>query len=198
MVGMHLTKTRGGITTLTSGILGSRLIEKYDVTYIESQIEEGSTFEKLFAALLALIKFVYKCVFERPHLAYVHVGCSASLYREPTFALLASIVGIKVISHLHAGDLSEFLSRQPGLGRTYIRRALRRSSMMIAVSNESAAQMTKMLGPANISIIPNAIDTTWLEDPPQQLLTRDVEGPTRILFVGAAGRLKGEGPCEGT
>ena len=40
MVGMHLTKTRGGITTLTGAILNSRLKDEFDFIYVASQAED--------------------------------------------------------------------------------------------------------------------------------------------------------------
>src|SRR5688572_14502690 len=81
MVGMHLTKTRGGITTLTSAILNSTLRHDFDFIYLASQAEDFGKFRKVLLALGAALRFAGVCVLKRPDLVYIHVGSNASLYR---------------------------------------------------------------------------------------------------------------------
>ena len=193
MVGMHLTKTRGGITTLITEILKSALKDEFEFTYIESQAEDFGKFGKAFLALQAIIRFIWICFWKRPKLVYVHLGSNASLYRESIFIFLAKLFGQKVIAHFHAGDIDNYYPFQSKIGKKFIRTAIGVCDSVIAVSHESARQLKNITGSPKISVIPNAIDTSVFnqsncsaEDDSQ------TDGTIRLLFVGAVGKLKGE------
>ncbi|MDQ4123384.1 MAG: glycosyltransferase family 4 protein [Acidobacteriota bacterium] len=190
MVGMHLTKTRGGITTLIAEILKSPLADEFEFVYIESQAEDFGKFGKVFLALQAIFRFIWNCLWKRPELVYVHLGSNASLYRESIFILLAKLFGKRTIAHFHAGDIDNYYPFQSKVGQKFIRLALALSDSVIAVSQESARQLRNIAGSIKISVIPNAIDTSVfnaIEHSP-----KDADEAIRLLFVGAVGKLKGE------
>jgi glycosyltransferase involved in cell wall biosynthesis len=192
MVGMHLTKTRGGITTLTTDILESRLGRKFDITYIASQAEAFGKIGKIILAAVATIRFAAVCIWKRPDLAYIHVGSNASLYRESAFILLAKLLGRRTIAHFHAGDVRMYLPGQPSIGRKFIRWALSHSDRIIAVSAESLDDLREMLPFAEITLLPNAIDFSWLCSHKANSMVDSEDDKVRLLFVGAVGKLKGE------
>jgi glycosyltransferase involved in cell wall biosynthesis/peptidoglycan/xylan/chitin deacetylase (PgdA/CDA1 family) len=188
MVGMHLTRTRGGITTLARQILDSSLSASYDVRYIPSQAEDLGPLRKLLLAAVAYARFIVASLFDRPALAYVHVGSNASLYRESLFILLARLMRLPVLAHFHAGDIDEYLACQPATGKLFIRKALAASDRLIAVSRRSAAQLMALGDPLDIVILPNAIDTGVF----QPRRSEHDDGSIGLLFIGATGKLKGE------
>ena len=188
MVGMHLTKTRGGITTLIAEILNSRLKNDFEFVYIESQAEDFGGLGKALLALLAIWRFIFNCLSQRYDLIYVHLGSNASLYRESIFIVLAKLFGKKVISHFHAGDIDNYYPFQSKIGQKFIRWAVSLSDSLIAVSEESARQLREITGSANITVITNAIDTTVFDSGERSATDEAV----KILFVGAVGKLKGE------
>ena len=148
MVGMHLTKTRGGIPTLTKELLQSSLIDDFEFDYIASQAEDFGKFSKVNLAFQSLLKIVGKCVRRAPELVYVHVGSNASLYRESFFIVLAKIFGLKTIVPFRAGDFDFYYVRQNRFGKFYIRRAINLSSALIAVSEDSARRLRELVGSA--------------------------------------------------
>lgn len=189
MIGMHLTKTRGGISTLTKEILNSSLTDDFEFEYIASQAEDFGKFAKARLALEAIFQFVRNCVRDAPESVYVHVGSNASLYRESFFILLAKIFRLKTIAHFHAGDFDFYYARQNPFGKFFIRRAIGLSDGLIAVSQDSARRLGEVVGAGkNVICIPNGIDTSEFDFPPK----RENDEPIRILFVGAIGKLKGE------
>ena len=192
MVGMHLTKTRGGITTLIAEILKSPLKDDFEFVYIESQAEDFGKFGKMFLALKAISRFIFNCLRKRPKLVYVHLGSNASLYRESIFIFLAKLLGKKTITHFHAGDLDNYFPFQNSAGQKFIRTALRRSDKLIAVSQESARQLRDLTQSANVSVIANAIDTSIFNNGDSAAKNKPDERAIRLLFVGAVGKLKGE------
>ena len=192
MVGMHLTKTRGGITTLISEILKSPLKDEFEFIYIESQAEDYGSLGKAFLAARALAKFVFVCCRLRSETVYIHLGSNASLYRESVFIRLAKIFGKKVFTHFHAGDIGNYYPFQNKFGRKFIRQAIRSSDKIIAVSEESAGQLRNITGANNIFVIPNAIDTSAFKFSERSTGEHRTNQTVRLLFVGAIGKLKGE------
>ncbi len=188
MVGMHLTKTRGGITTLIAEILKSPLKDDFEFIYVESQAEDFGKFGKAFLALTAIVRFIWNCLRKRPDLVYVHLGSNASLYRESVFIFLAKFLGKKTVAHFHAGDIDNYYPFQTRIGQKFIRLALGLSDNFIAVSQESARQLRNITQSANISVITNAIDTSVFN----VRNGSSTGGVVRLLFVGAVGKLKGE------
>ena len=190
MVGMHLTETRGGISTLINEILRSSLNDDFDFDYIASQSENCGKFAKARLATRAILQFVGKCLRRSPELVYVHLGSNASLYRESIFIRLAKFFNLKIIAHFHAGDFDNYYPRQNFFGRRFIRRAIRSSDNLIAVSEDSAECLGKLVGaPERVTIVPNGIKTSEFDFSPER---ESVDGFVRILFVGAIGKLKGE------
>jgi glycosyltransferase involved in cell wall biosynthesis len=192
MVGTHLTKTRGGITTLTAGIIGSELKEDFDFIHIASQAEDFGRVRKMLLAVTAGARFIRICLFKRPRLVYIHLGSNASLYRESAFILIAKLLRKKILSHFHAGDINEYFPRQPKWGQDFIKAGIGASNKVIAVSQESARHLRGIWEGLNISVIPNVIDTSAFSDESSFSGEDKAGGPVRLLFVGAAGKLKGE------
>lgn len=190
MVGMSLTKTRGGISTLIGEILNSDLKDDFAVEYIESQAEDFKGFDKLILAIKAVFLFVVKILTKNPSLIYVHIGSNASLYRESFFVVLAKIFGKKTVAHFHAGDVDEYLEKQSNLGRNFISWAIAQSDKLIAVSKDSAEKLQKLAPKNEIEVIVNAIDTKPFAFSPNRFENRSKI--VRLLFVGAMGKLKGE------
>ncbi len=188
MVGMHLTKTRGGITTLIAEILNSPLNNNFEFDYISAQAEDFGRIRKFLLAWQAVSGFLIKCVFRSPKLVYVHFGGNASLYREGFFVLLAKILRKKTIGHFHAGDVENYYPFQRKIGRRFIGAALKSCDGMIVVSKESARQLLNIVPHAAIKLIPNAIDTAAFD------FRREIKNTeiVHLLFVGAVGKLKGE------
>lgn len=187
MVGMHLTKTRGGITTLISAIRRSSISREFDTTYIASQAEEFRKPAKLLLALGSAVKVAWHCLARRPDLVYVHVGSNASLYREGCFILLAKLLRRIVVTHFHAGDAELYYSKQSAPGRRLIKAALDASDGMIAVSTETARVVRSISGRDQVAVIRNAIDPAAFHQ--KEATTK---GTLSVLFVGATGKLKGE------
>lgn len=190
MIGMSTTRTRGGISTLISDILASNLRDRFEIEFIESQAEDLRGLRKLTLAIAASAKTIARLVFNRPALVYIHVGSNASLYREPLFALIARVFGVPSVAHFHAGDVDEYLAAQPYAGRRFVSFALGVARRLIAVSDDSAAKLARLVPNGDIVTIQNAIDASTLDFPMERFSIRS--GPARILFVGAMGKLKGE------
>jgi len=195
MVGMHLTKTRGGISTLIAEILNSPLKNQFEFVYIESQAEDFNKFGKAFLAAWAIVRFVFNCLSASPALVYVHLGSNASLYRESVFIFLAKFFGKKVVAHFHAGDIDNYFPFQSKLGQKFIQRAINISDKVIAVSTESARQLRNITCSPNVSVITNAVNTSNfnvfnINDASPK--NRQKAETVKLLFVGATGKLKGE------
>jgi O-antigen/teichoic acid export membrane protein/glycosyltransferase involved in cell wall biosynthesis len=187
MVGAHLTRTLGGITTMIKEILNSPLAEEFEFRHIESQADESGRIGKLTLAIEALVKFVAAILLWRPHVAYVHVGGNASLYRKIPFIALARLLGCQAVTHFHAGDFDFYYDKQSRFGRWLIRRGLGLSHRLIAVSEALGKRLHELEHGKKVSVVPNGIETAVFG-----VQRASSTGCVRLLFVGAMGRLKGE------
>lgn len=187
MVGAHLTKTLGGISTVISEILHSPLAREFEFRHLASQADEYSKLGKIELAIRSLIKFATLLVWWRPSLAYIHVGGNASLYRKVPFILLARLLRRRVVTHFHAGDFDFYYYRQPWLGREIIRRGLGLSHLLITVSDHLGQRLNQLLPDSDVTVIPNGIRTAIFNGR-QKVSNQHI----RLLFVGAMGKLKGE------
>lgn len=187
MVGMHLTRTRGGITTLAQSILRSPLNEEFEFTYIASQAEDFGHLRKLALAMTAYARFLVQAM-RRPTLVYVHIGSNASLYRESLFVRTAKLLRLKVMAHFHAGDVIEYYRRQPIAGQAFISNSICSADLVIAVSAESESKIASIAPSARTRLIANRVDIDPFVEIPAE---RKNEKP-RLLFIGAVGKAKGE------
>lgn len=190
MVGTHLTKTRGGITTLITELLNSELQNDFQIRYIASQAEDFGGFRKGILALSAMLKFAVEIFRRPPTLVYIHIGSNASLYRESLFIILAKVFNRKVIGHFHAGDIDEYFSVQSNVGQMFISKSLSLCDRLIAVADESARKLKKLAPESEIEVVVNSIKTDDFNFLPHRFDQR--KNLVRILFVGAMGKLKGE------
>ncbi len=187
MVGAHPTRTLGGISAVINELLRSSLTTEFDLRHLASQIDEYRRFGKLALAMTAYVRFFLCLLWWRPQLIYVHVGSNASLYRKAVFITLARWSRRAVLTHFHAGDFDHYYEQQSRLGQWLIRAGLGQSHRLIAVSNATAARLHALLPQAEITMIPNGVETTAFTPP-----DRPQDGLVRLLFVGAMGKLKGE------
>ena len=190
MVGAHPTKTLGGISTLISDILNSRLTQEFEFRHIVSQVDEYARLGKLALAIKALVHFVAHLIRWRPQLVYVHVGGNSSLHRKTVFIALARLAGRRVISHFHAGNFESYFARQSVFGRKLILWGLGRSNQFIAVSHETARMLGKRWPEVETAVVPNGINTELFAPAPAEV--RATGQNVRLLFVGKMGFLKGE------
>ena len=187
MLGPHPTKTLGGISAVINELLRSPLNTEFAFQHIASQRDDYRRFSKFVLALTSLWQFVWALVWWHPQLIYVHIGSNASLYRKAVFITLARACRQTILTHFHAGDFDHYYNRQARLGQWWIRRGLRQSHKLIAVSQASARRLHELLPAAQVAVIHNGIDTAAFAHghPPQASFVR-------LLFVGAMGKLKGE------
>lgn len=188
MIGPHRTQTLGGISTMIDGLLRSPVATEFEFRHIVSQADECGRPGKFALAAQALWQFALALLRWRPHLVYVHVGSNASLYRKTIFLLLARGLGQRIVAHFHAGDFDHYYARQPRPGKALIRAGLRCSHQLIAVSRAAEQRLRALLPGAEITLIPNGIRTTDFA-----VAECRNDRYVRLLFVGAMGRLKGEG-----
>ncbi len=194
MLGAHPTKTLGGISTLISDILHSKLTGEFEFKHVVSQMDECGKLGKLTLMFSALLRFGFALLRWRPDVVYVHVGGNASLYRKGVFIALARLAGWRVIAHFHAGNFAPYFAAQSRFGRQCILRGLGLSQKFIAVSQEMAGWLGELWPAVEISVIPNGVRTELFAPttPAAQAVATPNAAP-RLLFIGKMGFLKGEG-----
>jgi len=82
----------------------------------------------------ALLQILWLALRGRITLLHVHMASWGSVLRKGVIVRLASLLGIPVVLHLHAGDFLTFYERLPPLGKLWTLGVLRRADRLVVLS----------------------------------------------------------------
>jgi glycosyltransferase involved in cell wall biosynthesis len=177
---------RGGVAAVVAGWRAQGLFEREGVRYVITHAERGPL-GKLAALGGAAARLLYACVAARPAIVHAHSASRASFWRKSLLLALARAAGCRTVYHLHGGGFREFAGQEAGpLARWWIRRTLRRSSAVIALSDSWAEYLRTLAPGANVLALPNAVPL-----PPEPGVGAGLAEPGRILMLGRASAAKG-------
>lgn len=174
---------KGGIASVVNGYRGSVLEAHYRITYIESY-QNGSKWSKLVKALKAYLAFCRLLRRDTPDLVHVHSSFGPSFYRKMPFILWSAARGIPVVNHIHGAEFDSFYEKASETKRRQIRKVYGKCTRLVALSEEWADRLGKLVPGDKIDILEN-----YCHIPEVPYDTgRDRK---RILFLGELGERKG-------
>jgi glycosyltransferase involved in cell wall biosynthesis len=102
------------------------------------------------------------------------------MYRKAVLVVLAKALGRRVVLHIHSGpgDVASFRAGMSGRRAGLLRSSLRRSDVVLAVSEASRVELEKAFGLTEIALIPNAAPPVA----PEPAVVRRREG--QVVFLG--------------
>lgn len=163
----------GGMTQVVNGYLRWPF-ERFRVRVIVSR--DGSSGPR--AALLAAGAAVRLLVLpgRRRSVVVVHLSQGGSFVREGSLLRLAARLGTPVVAHLHGSAFADYAGKEPGR----VRRVLAAADLVLALSEESAGVVERMVPSIPVHRVPNVVE---IEAPEQK--------EQRVVFGGAVTRRKG-------
>ena len=176
-------ESRGGISSVVSMYRDGGLFD-HDVAFLASY-KDGSTAGKIGHYLRFLAVYLWRLI-TVPTLQVVHVHSASrgSFARKSLVLLLAKCFGKRVILHIHGAEFTLFYSQSPRWLQPLLRWTLRRSDVIIALSQKWKADLFSICQHPDIRVIYNP---TILRTPNPEVN----EGPVRFLFMGRVGQRKG-------
>jgi glycosyltransferase involved in cell wall biosynthesis len=85
---------------------------------------------RMFFALERMLKFIFYCIYKRPHTVLIFSGNKPSIYEKGAMAILASFCGIGVILAPRGGPIAEEIQKSAFL-RKFVGFVIRRSSYIV-------------------------------------------------------------------
>lgn len=161
-------------------LLSSPLADRYRIRMIVTY-KAVSAPRKLARFLAALVELAVWCLGRGPRIVHIQGAVRGSLYRKSVCVLLARTLRRPVLFQIHAGpgDIEDFVAGLDPLRLRVFGAALRRATMTVAVSSESARAVERCFGVGNVGVLANPV-------PPVAGGGVDVGavGGSRVLYLG--------------
>jgi glycosyltransferase involved in cell wall biosynthesis len=191
LIGAHTGLPVGGISKNYEALLASDLPRKANVTFIETS-KGGLAFSERGGRKIAnlinagenIFRFIATVLKVKPDIVYLGTASGLSLLKHGGMALIARLLGFKVIVQFH---FSYSKLNMRGLVGGFIQWVIPRCSGIVILSSEwfpLAAKYPKL----PVKFIPNAIDTSLFSDIQRP---RTADSTVRLLYLGHLGREKG-------
>ncbi|MBW4560914.1 MAG: glycosyltransferase family 4 protein [Mojavia pulchra JT2-VF2] len=184
MVGSSLEQN-GGIASF------EKLILKHAPTDIEIQHitshDEGSIAHRLIIFVKALVKFLWRLIFEQTDIIYLQISEGGNLLRKSIFALIAFIFRKPVLLHAHGAEFHLTYSRLPEWAKQLLSGIFRRCSGLIVLSKtwKDYYVLNLDLNPQRVFVLPNPAEL------PVEIPQRMNANQVTLLFCGRVGQRKG-------
>jgi glycosyltransferase involved in cell wall biosynthesis len=148
---------KGGMPAVMRALLGSRLGELYALEVIPTY-DRPEPLARLAYFLRGMLSLVRWCAGRGSRIVHIHTTVRGSLYRKSFLVAVATLMRRPVVLHLHAGagDIAEFDRRIGPARRALFRRAFRAADRVLSVSQASADEVERRLGPSGVLVVPNA------------------------------------------
>jgi glycosyltransferase involved in cell wall biosynthesis len=113
-------------------------------------------------------------------IAHFHISNGGAWVREGMLIQVAQARGLRTVVSLHGYEFPEFARRQP----RFVRAVLRRVDHVICLSDESRAEIVRLLNSDRVTVLPNPVSIDHAA--PSAAQTQPV-----VLFAGSVGLRKG-------
>ena len=189
----------GGLATFVDILLSSSYLqERYELIHLDTtRGRRGAGLASRFALInivyfvrqaIRLIRIANRC---RPELIHVPMTSFWAYWKDAAFILMARMLGMKVVAHLHGGVFDRYYRQSPRLIRRLIGWVMRRADVVIALSNGWKKFLLEEVRPdINIQVVPNCVDAMFAKAI-DEASVRDERREEIVLFVGGVGSRKG-------
>ena len=197
IVGPNLAQV-GGVSTFINILLSSaRLQEEFQLLHLDTT--RGSSgaglagqlrLVNLYYFITQVYQFFRLVIKFHPQVVHLPVTSYWAFWKATGFIILAKIMSLKIIAHLHGGMFDQYYGSRSKLVRRLIGLVLHQADIIIALSQWwKDFLLREVKSDLNIEVIPNTIDWSFAKainaDKPKQ------QNGTTILFVGGLGHRKG-------
>jgi glycosyltransferase involved in cell wall biosynthesis len=189
----------GGLATFVSILLSSEILqEKYELIHFDTtRGAHGKGVASQFHPIniLYFLKqsaaLVWIGLTRHPAILHVPITSYWAFWKDAAFILMARMLGMKVVAHLHGGLFKRYFDENPPLAKKLIGWMMRRANVVIALSDGwKKFLLTEIRPDLNVQVVPNTVDASFahmLSDNHN----RPVHPDNSILFMGSLGTHKG-------
>jgi glycosyltransferase involved in cell wall biosynthesis len=189
----------GGVATFVNILLSSPvLVKQFTLIHLDTsrtQADVGLENRPSLLNLTYLVRQAFQLIRMgirlQPSVVHIQTTSGLSFWKTAVFIITSKLLGMKTIAHLHGGMFKKFYRESNPIMRSAIRRNLRRSDLVIALSDSWKNFLLEEVGQnLKVEVVHNTVDPMFA-----QALENTGGAPPRtaktILFMGNLGRHKG-------
>jgi glycosyltransferase involved in cell wall biosynthesis len=194
MVGTDMA-SKGGVSSVI------RLYQEaglFNSVHFMASYRDGSTGQKLLYFARFLGQYASALVTQpQLRLVHVHTASYGSFMRKSLVILLARMFGKKVVIHMHGAGFAVFYDKMPVAFRWVIRRVLRSSDVLIALSSQWQNDLYRICQHPDIRVLynPTVLKNPVFNEPDIAKIAEGCHagdgGQVNFLFMGRLGQRKG-------
>ena len=189
----------GGLATFVRILLSSAYMqERYELIHLDTTRGPRGVGQANRLAVVNLYYFVRQAVefiklgFRyRPRLLHVPVTSFWSCWKDAAFILMARVMGMKVVAHLHGGAFQRYYLGSPLPIQWTIGCIMRRAHVVIALSDRWKRFLLEEVSPnLNVQVVANTVDAMFAQAM-DEVDEHSIENQNLVLFVGLLSQGKG-------
>lgn len=177
-------QTRGGISSCVRMLRDTPLWTMWYAEHLTTH-RDGSVLGKVFAFAVAVPRFAYAALIQRPDIVHLHMSAHGSFLRKAILFWIARSANIPVLVHVHGSEFDAFHSRAPRPLRALIRVTLNNADVVVALGERWAQRLRTIAPRAVVVTVPNAVRVVGSAHQPAQ------GEPVHVVFLGEIGERKG-------
>lgn len=173
-------KDKGGMVTVMSGIMSSKLSKEYNIIHVPTYIVG----KKVSLFIIAIFKIVVYKIIYKVQLVHVHSASYGSFYRKSIIIRLCKILNTKVILHTHGAGFKDFYNGLSNFKKKYVEKTLKMPYKIIVLSNSWKEFYGTLTSKEKIEVVYNSVDVP-------EYIQRENNVNVTGLFLGRIGKRKG-------
>ena len=161
--------------------------DEWNVLHVASHTDQGGAWRKVWVALRAALTIARWQVEGRISVLHVHTASGASFWRKLALAMPVLWSGTPVVMHVHGGAFCTFYQQSSPLQRCLILWSLKRSRMVLGLTDEWVRMLQEMAPGARVKCLFNPVELPVSPEPSLEAApSRDL-----VLYLGLLDRKKG-------
>jgi glycosyltransferase involved in cell wall biosynthesis len=157
----------GGMGTYCADYLQTSLVDEFDVRFRRSRLiglahrTRGlvSVMFRILNALCITAAWLFSLLFPRPDVVHIHTCSYAGFFVRAGLIILAKLLCIPTVLHIHGGRFHEFYESSSRFGRWLIRHLIQMSDRVIVLSDQWFEFYTSIgIPPERLLVIRNSVN----------------------------------------
>jgi glycosyltransferase involved in cell wall biosynthesis len=191
-------KQVGGLATFLDILLFSDYLkERYELIHLDTtRGKRGEGIASRFA-LINLVYFLRQSMIlfwilltRRPQILHLPLTSYWAFWKDTAFVILARILGVKVVAHLHGGLFDQYYRESQPLVQRLIGWSMSQANVVVALSERWKCFLLEEVRPnLRVEVVPNSVDRMFARQ--AEMGNKPKSEENIILFVGGLGHRKG-------
>ena len=169
------SEPKGGIAQVVNTYSGMYPIFNHVAT-----VNSGLFPKKVLIVIVAILKFLYFCLFKDIRIVHIHGASNNSFRRKRVFIYIAKIMRKRIVYHIHGAEYKEFYLRNS----SSVESVFSKVDVVVALSESWRLFFEGQAGHSKVRVIENVVS------PPVYSMFES-DGLVHFLFLGELGKRKG-------